>query len=218
MATKNLWSGVTIAVQSALATAVTVGAGGITKANPAVMTYTGTDPSNADYLYLSSFLGMTQLDERVVRGANVNTAADTIELEGVDSTLFDTMVSGNAQVITFGTTLNIVTGMAGSGGEFEFIDATLISDTVRSRIPGVASPISLDLTCIWDPSDTGLLALKTASDSKAKRAIRVSFAGGAKFLFVGYIGCTILPQGNAQELVTTRVQIEGQGRATAYST
>lgn len=218
MATKNVWSGVAIAVQSALATAVTVGAGGITKANPAVATYTGTDPSNSDYLYLSSFQGMTQLDERVVRVANVNAGANTLELEGVDSTLYDTMVSGNMQVITFGTTLNIVTGMSGSGGEFEFTDATLIHDKVRSRIPGAATPISLDLTCIWDPSDTGLLALKTASDSAAKRAIRITFSGGAKFLFVGYIGCTIIPTGNAQELVTTRVQIEGQGRATAYST
>lgn len=218
MATKNVWSGVSIAVQSALASAITVGAGGVTKANPAVATYTGTDPSNGDYLYLSSFLGMTQLDERVVRAANVNAGGNTVELEGVDSTLYDTMVSGNMQVITFGTTLNIVTGMSGSGGEFEFIDATLVHDTVRSRIPGVASPISLDLTCIWDPSDAGLLALKSASDAKAKRAIRVGFSGGAKFLFVGYVGCTVIPTGNAQELVTTRVQIEGQGRATAYST
>lgn len=218
MPTKNVWSGVAISVQSSLATAITVGAAGVTKANPAVATYTGTDPSNGNYLYLSNFLGMTQLDERVVRAANVNSGANTLELEGVDSTLFDTMVSGSMQVITFGTTLNIVTGMSGSGGEFEFTDATLIHDTVRSRIPGVASPISLDLTCIWDPSDAGLLALKNASDAKAKRAIHVAFAGGARFLFTGYIGCTIIPNGNAQELVTTRVQIEGQGRATAYAT
>lgn len=218
MATKNVWSGVTISIQSTLATAITVGAGGVTKNNPGQMTYTGTDPANGDYLYLSSVLGMTQLDERVIRATNVSAGANTLDLEGVDTTLFDTMVSANAQVITFGTSLNIVTGISGSGGEFEFIDTTLISDTIRSRIPGVASPISLDLECIWDPSDAGLLALKTASDSKAKRAIKVSFAAGAKFVFVGYVGCTILPTGNAQELVKTRVQIEGAGRAQAYST
>ena len=116
MATKNVWSGVSIAVQSALASAITVGAGGVTKANPAVATYTGTDPSNGDYLYLSSFLGMTQLDERVVRAANVNSGSNTLELEGVDSTLYDTMISGNMQVITFGTTLSLITGNKGAGG------------------------------------------------------------------------------------------------------
>lgn len=216
MPTKNIWSNVQIAVQSALATALPISA--ITKANPGVVSYTGTDPVNGDYIYLSSMVGMTELDERVVRAANVNGTTNVFDLEGVDTTSFTTHSSGNAQVITFGTNLNIVTGIAGSGGEFEFIDTTLISDTVRSRIPGVASPISLNLTCLWDPSDTGLLALKSASDSKAKRAIRVSFPGGAKFLFVGYVGCTIIPTGNAQELVTTTVQIEGAGRATAYAT
>lgn len=218
MATKNVWSNVQVSIQSTLATALTAGAGVVTKANPGVMNYVGTDPTTGDYLYISNVVGMTQLDERVIRAAAVNSGADTLQLEGVDTTLYDTMTSFNAQVITFGTALNIITGITGSGGEFEFIDTTLISDTLRSRIPGVASPISLDLECIWDPSDVGLLALKAASDIKAKRAIRIAFPGGAKFVFVGYIGCTILPTGNAQELVKTRVQIEGAGRAQAYAT
>lgn len=213
----KVWSGVAVAIQSALAAAITVGAGGVTKANPGVCTYTGTDPANGDYVLFSSVDGMTQLQGRVVRVANVNTAGNTFELEGVDTTLFDTMVSANVQVITFGTTLSVATNVNASGGEFEFIDTTTIHDTIRTRIPGVASPISLSFTCQWDPSSTALAALKTASDSKAQRAIRITFVDSAKFLFYGYVGFAFIPTGGGQELVTCQVQIEGAGRPTAYS-
>ena len=74
------------------------------------------------------------------------------------------------------------------------------------------------MTAQWDPASTALLALKAASDAKAKRAIRFTFSDGTKFLFVGYVGCTLIPTGNAQELVTTPIVIEGAGRPTAYAT
>lgn len=213
----KVWSNVQVAIQSALATALA--GSGITKASPAVFSYaSGTDPSNGDYVYLSDILGMYQLDERVVRVANVNGAGNTFELEGVDSTLYDTFTSGNAQVITWGTTLSLITGVQASGGEFEFIDTTTIHDITRTRIPGVASPISFSMTAQWDPASTALLALKAASDAKAKRAIRFTFSDGTKFLFVDYVGCTMIPAGNAQELVTTSIVIEGAGRPTAYAT
>lgn len=216
--TAKVWSGVSVAIQSALATAVTVGASGVTKANPGVCTYTGTDPANGDYVLFSSVVGMYQLDNRVVRVANVNAGANTFELEGVDTTLYDTMTSANVQVITFGTSLSVATGVQASGGEFEFIDTTTIHNNTRTRIPGVASPISLSFTCQWDPADTALAAFKTASDSKVTRAVRVTFSDSTKFLFDGYVGFAFVPTGNAQELVTCSVQIEGAGRPTAYST
>lgn len=214
----KVWSGVAVAIQSALAAAITVGAGGVTKASPGVCTYTGTDPSNGDYVVFTSVVGMHQLDGRVVRVANVNTGSNTFELEGVDTTLFETMVSADVQVITFGTNLTVATGVQASGGEFEFIDTTTIHNNVRTRIPGVASPISLSFTCQWDPADAALAAFKSASDSKVQRAVRITFADSTKFLFYGYIGFAFIPTGGAQELVSCQVQIEGSGRPTAYST
>lgn len=214
--TARVWSGVGVAIQSALASALTVS--GVTKASPAVLTYSsGSDPSDADIVLLSSFLGMYQLDGRVVRVDNPNSGSNTFELEGVDSTLYDTFTSGNAQVITFGTTLSVATGVSVSGGEFEFADTTTIHGNTRSRIPTVASPLTLNFTCQWDPADTALAALKIASDSKAQRAIRITFADGAKFYAYGYVGFAFVPTGNAQELVTTNLTFECQGRPTAYS-
>lgn len=63
---------------------------GITKANPGVVTYTGTDPANGAELYLSAIVGMTELNGRWVKVANVNGAANTFELTTMDSANINT--------------------------------------------------------------------------------------------------------------------------------
>ncbi len=63
---------------------------GITQANPGVLTYTGADPSNGDEMELAGIVGMTQLNGRRVRVANVNAGANTFELQDVAATNIDT--------------------------------------------------------------------------------------------------------------------------------
>lgn len=214
----KVWSGVTIAIQSALSSAQAMSA--ITKANPAVVTYVGADTfANGDYVYLSNVQGMFQLDQYVARVANVNTAANTLELEGVDSAAFDTFSSGSIQQITFGTTLSGVTDWNVSGGEFEEIDITTIADLVRVIQLGVASSLKFTGTAQWDPSSTALQALKTATASKARRAIRITFADASKWVTTGFVGVSLVPTGSAQQLVTTPITITANANASqAYST
>lgn len=213
--TAKVWSGVTVSMQSALATAVTIS--GITKASPAVVSYSsGTDPSNGDYVLLK-IVGMSQLDYRVARVANVNGAGNTFELEGIDSTAFDTFTSGTFEVVTFGTTLSAASGISVSGGDFNMIDVTTISDNVNKEIPGNANPINISMDCLWDPADAGLVAMKSASDSKSVKAFKIAFADGAKVVFAGYVGCTNFPTGSAQQKVSTPANITMYGRPQAYS-
>lgn len=75
---------------------------GITKANPAVVTYSGADNYvNGDSIYIENVLGMTQVNGREFTVANVNTGSNTFELSGVDSTAYTTYVSGGeVSVIT----------------------------------------------------------------------------------------------------------------------
>jgi hypothetical protein len=87
MATARKWSNVAIAMQSALAAAKTITA--ITKANPGVATSPAHGYSAGTYLLLT-VAGMFQLDQRVVRVASP--ATDTFQLEGIDTTNFDTFV------------------------------------------------------------------------------------------------------------------------------
>jgi len=59
----------------------------ITQANPAVLTYTGSDSfSNGDTVYISGAAGMTEINEREFTVAGVNTGANTFQLSGLDST------------------------------------------------------------------------------------------------------------------------------------
>ena len=201
----NVWSNVQIAVQSALGANKTIT--GITKANPAAVTSTSHGISNGAYVTLS-VQGMWQLDQVV---------ANTFELEGIDSTAYDTFTSGTANEVTFGTTLSSISDINVSGGEFAMVDVTTIHDNVKKEIPGSASPVSISMTANWDPADAGLVALKTASDARAQRAIRFTFSDSKKWVFNGYICCTLSPTGQAQNKVSTPLTITAYGKPRAYT-
>ena len=64
---------------------------GITQANPGTLTYTpGTDPSNGDAMYVESIAGMTELNGRFVKVANVNAGANTFQLTDMNGDYIDT--------------------------------------------------------------------------------------------------------------------------------
>jgi hypothetical protein len=74
------------------------------------------------------------------------------------------------------------------------------------------------MSAMWDPADAGLVALKAASDARAQRAVRVTFADSTKWLFNGYVGCTNAPTGAGQQLVKTPLTMKVNGRTTTYAT
>lgn len=206
------WSGVQVAIQSALAAADTIT--GITKASPGVVTATAHGLNNGDYVKLSA-QGMYQVDSRVFRVANKTT--DTFELEGENTTAYDTFTSGTAEAITFGTTMTTAVSLQASGGDFDFIDVTTIHDNVKKQVPGTAAAGVYNFENLWDPADTALAALKVASDNQAQRAIKFRFAGGQIVTFNSYVGCTLLPTGNAQDKVLTPLVATMFGRPTVYA-
>jgi len=212
MADAIFWSNVQVAVQSALAAADTIT--GITNANPGVATSTAHGMANGDYVMLT-VNGMPALNDRVVRLSGVT--ADTFELEGVDTTLLGTFSSGSAELITYGITMTTATGVNASGGEPEFADITTIHDNIRKQVPVVTSPMTMSFDSLFDADDAALVALKVAADALAKRAIRISFASGAKIVFAGYVSASMTPTGAAQEAVKTNVTLTAAGRPTVYA-
>lgn len=67
----------------------------ITKANPAVVTYTGADNfANGDHVLISGVVGMTEVNGKVFTVANVDTGANTFQLQDYDSTDNDAYTSG----------------------------------------------------------------------------------------------------------------------------
>jgi len=212
MANAILWTNVQVSIQSAIAAADTIT--GITKANPGVVTATGHGWSDGDYVYYN-VEGMYQLDERIVRVDNVT--ANTAELEGLDTTNFETFSSGAGQVVTFGTSVTTAVGISGSGGDFEFADVTTIHDAARKQIPSFSSALTFTFDMIFDPADAALAALKAASDLKAKRAMKITWSTGAIMVLNGYVGASLTPTGSAGELVKTSVVFTAFGSPTYYA-
>ncbi len=215
MANPIFWTNVGIDVQTALAAAVSITA--VTKASPGVVTYGGAvHPANGDYIAVTAN-GMHQINDRILRIANVNTTAKTFELEGEDTTSYDTFINGSYQIVTFGASFNSVQTISPSGGDYEKADITTIHDSVRKNVPTIAAPLTLAMTNYFDLTDPGFVECNKAYKAKAKRAIRVRFGSGAKMVMMGYVGAAGVPTGQAQGVVQTPVSIEAQNLPTVYA-
>lgn len=211
MPTINVWSKVAVAVQTALAAAVTITA--ISKANPAVITATNTY-TNGDIVLLK-ISGMTQLDYRVVRVAAA--AAGSFQAEGVDSTNFDTFTSGTAEKITFGASAATLQDINASGGEAAPIPVSTIHDDQDIEIPGNRSPIVYNFGSLWDPSDAALKEMAKFDGSKTAGCMQFTFATGHKLYFAAYMSASLAPVGSSGQAVTTPVTFRLRGRITNYT-
>ncbi len=219
MAKVRKMSNVAVAMQSALGAALSISA--ITQAAPGVVTSTAHGLANGAYVVLSA-QGMHQLDGRVFRVTNQS--ANTFELEdttgggGIDTSSYDAFVSGNAKEITFGTSITSATTMDASGGDFDFIDTTVIHSNVKSQIPGSANPITKTFDNLWDVTDAGQIAMKAASDAQEQRAFKFTYGvGGPIEVFTGFVGFTGAPTGAAQDKITSPATITAFGSPSYYA-
>lgn len=213
MANVSTWTDVDVFMESAISATVAVSA--ITKASEGVVT-TGTAHgfSTGDYILVKA-QGMSEVNGRIFRAKAAS--GSSLTLEGENTTNYGTFTSGTLQKITFGTTLSTLTTVSGSGGEFDSIDTTTIHDKAKSSIPGLASATEFKFDSIWDIADTGLIAAKQASTTKAQKGFMVAFSNGQRIVFYGYIGAQLIPGGSTGEIVKTSVTISAQGELTAYS-
>lgn len=209
----NVWSKVAVAVQTVLAAAVALTA--ITKANPAVASATAHGYANGDVLLLR-VNGMTQLDYAVVRVANQ--ATGTFELEGIDSTTFDTFIAtgSTAQKITFGANASTFQDVSASGGEAADIEIKTIHTDQDRVIPGNRTPLSFSFGSLWDVSDPALKALKSFDNIKSPCAIMFRFATGDLVYFAAVPSTSLAPGGSAGNAVTTPVKLNVSGVLSYY--
>lgn len=214
--TAAVWTNVSISIQSALATAIQVDT--LSKANPCLLEYTGTDPANDDYMLLTNVAGMVQMNNRIVRVANEDTSGDDFECEGIDSTLYGTYSSGaSAQVITFGTSLGTIAEVSASGGGARTVEASTIhtNQIIQRRV--AVEPFEVSFESYYDLSDASLLALKAASDSSAARAVKITLDNGNIILFYADVTAALIPTGSAFDMVKTTITLNALGLLTAYS-
>jgi hypothetical protein len=208
----KFWSNVTIDVQTGLGSANTIT--GITKANPGVVTYSGTDPSANGDIYVFDIAGMTELHKRAFAVEGLNAAANSFTIENTVGN--HTFTSGSCTPVTLGASMTNVQGVTASGGEPEFADITTVHDQIRRRVPTVVSPFSIQFDCIFDPDDAAMIELALASRTITTRVIKVTFADGSYMVGNAYVSAAGVPTGSAQDVVKTNVSLEFQGLPTVY--
>lgn len=191
MGTARTPAGTRLFMQSAIAAKQAVTA--ITKAAPPVVTYSGADPADGNYIALVDMFGMTEFEEALVKAINVNSAGNTFEAEDQDSSGYGTFTAGNMQVVTMATEIGDGTGLTISGFEQQFAEYTLLRDRITRRIPTVVSAGSVNIPMLWDPTDATSQAILAAADTGARRGFKILFPDGLEMLFFGYIGASGLP-------------------------
>lgn len=211
----NVWKKVAVDIESALGTAKTITA--VSKAAEASVTATH-DFLAGDYVRFIAITGMRQLEEVVARVKSVSTTVSFVA-EGIDSTLWDTFVSGTVRKITFGTSMGTVQEISPSGGEPEFTDATVIHDEMMTEVPtGGFSGVTFGMTSYFEPADTALLALRAAMRSKTSLCMALRFAGGARIVGSYYVTAPFTPAGATGAAVMTPVMFKARSIPTPYST
>lgn len=196
MPTVRTPAGTRIFIQSAISAEQNITA--ISKANPGVVSYDGTDPTAGNYVALTGVQGMTELEDALCRVGTVDTGANTFQLEDQDTTAYGTFTAGKMQVVTLGTEIQVATGFSITGGEQQFAEYTYLWDKVTRRFPTTKTGMNIDLPMIWDPQDAGSIALLAASDASRKTGFKIVFPDGLEMLFFGYLGSSGLP--SAQDI------------------
>lgn len=215
MAKVNVWRGVKVALQSAIAAAVPIT--GMTNASPAVFTTTGTAPPTGSFVLVND-PGQPLIDGCVLRVTNLTTT--TFSLDGYDSTLTDPYSSTGTpgvQVITYGTSITTASTVSASGGDSKNVNGTTIHDLNDSVLPAGTNPLIYSFDHFSDVSNAGQAALLAAARAGAQRAVKMVLLDGSIFCFNSYPTFSGAPVGSAGNPVTTPGSFLVQKTVTQYA-
>lgn len=200
MATPNVMQGARIYIESTRGAVQAISA--ITKADPPVITYVGTDPANNDYAILRDMVGMTQMQDAVVKVASVDIGANTFAAKDQDSTLFSTFVSGNMYPVVFGSELTIAMDASFSGGEPQYSNYMLLWDDIERRKFTHSSAAGVDLPVMFDPTDANFQYLYNLARTDSTLAVKIVLKSGVEMLSFGNFGGSGQPQSSgAREIM-----------------
>lgn len=196
--TTKFWTNQSVQMQSAIGAAQTID--GISKASNGVVTKNAgaTLPTNGQYVLLT-ITGMKQLNQRIVK---VSGASGSTWNTGIDTTLFDTFVSGSWQVLTLGLAFSSVRDIQSSGGEPVFEPTTTIHDSDETESIVSSSSQGFSWTVDWEPTNAALLAANAAFIARQPRAFRLADPDGSEYLYYATLSAPMNPTVSGRKKVT----------------
>lgn len=169
---------ITLEVENALGSALTVTA--LTKANPGVATSAAHGLSNGDVVKFSISDGMVELDEQVVRVANV--ATDTFELEGLDTTNYSTWSAGTATEVSSWYTICQATSLNLGNAAPTELEGSDFCSKKQETLYGLPGSTSGTIDVHHDAQLAALAKIKAATTSDLL-AFRATWSNGYVTVF-----------------------------------
>lgn len=211
----SLPNGATVSLETAAGAPIPVTAA--TNASPPVLTATAHGLANGDIIQVQS--GWYNANNKAFRVSAV--AANTFSLEGLDAsstTLFPAGQGvGTVKKISTFTKLDQVTGFDPSGGDGKFVAVQLLEADSEINLPAGFNAASITITMADDPTLPGFAALKTASDTKALRTLRLQLKNGGSIYYVGYLAFDETPSTGAGAVMSVKATFAQQGRPVRYA-
>lgn len=158
----------------------------VTKANPGVATSTAHLLTNNTVGYFSNVSGMVQLEKQACRAKNVT--ANTIELQGLNTTQYSDFVSGDFIPVLTWQTLAEGTSYRFGGGSAEKLNATRLIDIVTQEELGNLPADALNIGLLaQDTPSAAMMLFESAVQTQGICVIRITLGNGAVRV------CTIEP-------------------------
>lgn len=199
-------------INTASGTALTIT--GVTQANPAVVSFTGTDPTAGDIVQVDSIVGMTELNGRAFAVDNV-VASTSFELRGTDSTNYDAYSSGGTATPKTMTKIGNVKDFDIQQDEAAEIQRTNLDSTRQEFGIGLAGSWTMTANYDIDTADPGQAELEVAQDDGLSRVITLELASGKVFAGVGFVKSTSA-SGSAGADVSGSLNLRGTGQPTWF--
>ena len=211
----KLPDGAIVSIATTYGTAKVVSA--ITNANPGVVTAATHGFANGDLVTMTS--GWSNLNNRVVRVAG--SAASAFNLDGQDTTSTSLYPAGSGvgtvTPITAFQQITQIMGFATTGGDQQFATFSFLEQNFETQIPTIFSAQSITIDIADDPSLAGYLALKSASDARAIRALKITMPDGSFILYQGYVSFNETPTVSKGQVMQVKATFSLQSRPTRYA-
>jgi hypothetical protein len=182
MGTPLIGRGVRVEVQKTVAAAKTITA--ISLANPGVATSTAHALADGTVGFLDAVAGMVNLDGQAIRIDAP--AANTFELQGVDTTTYPAFTAGTFVPVTVWSTLSRSSSYNIGGGAAEKIKTTVLLDEIEQQANGLLAAQTVSFNINHETVDEEALQLiATAAINQAYLVFRITFKDGAQRIFRG---------------------------------
>jgi hypothetical protein len=207
-----------VEVQKTLGSPITIT--DITKANPGVVTYTGTDPTEGDVIVLATTIeGMLEVAGQVARVNNLAGTANTFDLESLNTTNFtefDTTGTPEFKVVSDWATLGYARSLNAGSASPNKIDATVLLDPIKQYLLAQSDTPEITVDSISNPLAEAYQIVEQAAYDATMLAFRVTLSDGSKRIFGGFVS---LPSENIPlgDLITSSFSIIQVGRRMAFA-